>query len=438
MRPRDNQRYSYGIASPRAPWRRVAKPLAVLFTLQLSGIGCAARAPELATPTRPDELAPLLAVYEEQLDQQGITLEGAEDYVIGRSESPLPPAEAPADTWPADMEAAGDEVAGTEADGYEATVNEATEGAGADGPTAAVSPFQDTGGQMTFKVVDGVAEYVFGPGDVVQVITYLGPEPPTTTTHRVQADGNIQIARFGLGSVVAAGATPTELTRVLTGMFRQYVPAGLAEVRVEEYNAWSATLTGEIRNTPNGGAGNYPIRGRISLGEFINAYGGPTPNADLGDVRVVRQGNELRFDLASILAGAADDPPVRAGDIVQVASIAQGSSRMFIFGEVREPGVYTYSEGISVLDAIAQAGGWTQTAKRDAVYVSRPTSGEVIPVNLDVTLGAGQVASAPALEPGDFVVVPFSPDRSQKIRDWVGIASLILSALTILELIRRD
>jgi len=59
-------------------------------------------------------------------------------------------------------------------------------------------------------------------------------------------------------------------------------------------------------------------------------------------------------------------------------------------------------------------------------------------VNLDITLGTGQAASAPTLVAGDFVIVPSSSDRSQKIRDWVGIFGLILSALAIIEIIRQD
>lgn len=427
MRERKKRSYSLGVACPRAPWRRAARPLAVVFCLQLSGVGCARPAPA-AAPTRPNDLVALIVHYEDQLEGEGITLEDAEDYVSGRSASPLPE---PEDTF---------RTPGRDATDVKVPLpnRQAVDGTPSTTAAAAASPAQGTAGEPTFKIVDGVAEYRIGPGDVISVTPYLGPETPTPTSLRVQADGNIYLARFNIGAVAAAGSTPTELTRALTGSFRRFVPTGYVEVRIEEYNAWSATLTGEIRDTPNGGAGNYPIDGRITLSEFINSYGGPTDSADLGDVRIVRQGGELLVDLSSVLAGTLDDPTLLAGDVVHVPSIRQGSSRMFIFGEVREPGVYTYTEGISVLDAIAQAGGWTETAKRDAVYVSRPTTGEVIPVNLDTILGDGQARQAPPLEPGDFVVVPFSPDRSQKIRDWVGIASLILSAITILELTRRN
>jgi polysaccharide export outer membrane protein len=400
---RDRGKPSLGLSSPRAPWRRVARPLAILFSLQLSGIGCAARAPELPAPSRPDEVAPYLGVYERQLESAGMSREAAEDYLEGRADSPLPVSNDADDPVPADD---------------------------------VLLPAPSQASEPTFKVVDGVAEYRIGAGDLLLVTTFLGPEQAQPRTLRVQADGSIFIARFDIGTIQAAGLTPTELTRALTAAYQQYVPGGYVEARVEEYNAWMATLTGQIRRINADGPGTYPLEGRVTVSNFIYSHGGPDEQADLGDVRILREGVQERVDVAAVLSGAIADPPLFAGDIVYVPSIEQGSSRMFIFGEVRNSGVYTYTEGISVLDAIAQAGGYTPTAKRDAVYISRPSSREVIPVNLDVTLGAGE--PAPRLEPGDFVVVPYSPDRSQLIRDWVGIFSVVLSALTIIELVRRD
>lgn len=402
----DRRAHPFGLHNPRAPWRRAARPLVILFVVQLSGVGCAARAPEIPAPTKPDELEPYLTIYLDQLESEGITLEGAEEYLAGRTSSPVRyDGDAPTPRSPADIP----------------------------------PPSTSQASQETYKLVDGVVEYRIGPGDVIAVTTFLGPEVPTPVTFRVLADGSIYIARFGIGAVQASGTTPTELTRMLTEQFRRYVPAGFSEVRVVEYNAWKATLSGEIALQAGAlsGPGTYPLEGKVTVVDLIFSHGGPTSNGDLSDVRLLRQGVESRVDVPAVLAGTAEDPPLLAGDTVNVPSIQQSSRRMYIFGEVRTPGVYTYTAGISVLDAIAQAGGYTQTAKTDAVYVSRPGTGEVIPVNLDITLGTGQAASAPALLAGDFIVVPFRDDRREKIRDWVGVFSLILSALTIIELLRR-
>jgi len=402
----DRRGHPFGLHDPRAPWRRAARPLAILFVVQLSGIGCAARAPQIPTPTKPDELKPYLTVYQDQLEGEGITLEGAEEYLAGRTSSPVRYDDAPAPASPADIS----------------------------------PPSTSQAGEETYKMVDGVAEYRIGPGDVIAVTTFLGPEVPATLALRVLADGSIYIARFGIGDVQAAGTTPTELTRTLTEQFRRYVPAGFSEVRVTEFNAWHATLRGEIlaRASSETGPGRYLLTGRTTIGNFILTHGGPTSNSDMGDVRLLRQGVERRVNVDAVLAGDGEDLTLLSGDIVFIPSIQQGTSRLYIFGEVASPGVYIYTEGDSVLDAIAQAGGYTQAAQTDAVYVSRPGTQEVIPVNLDITLGTGQAASAPTLVAGDFVIVPSSSDRSQKIRDWVGIFGLILSALAIIEIIRQD
>ncbi len=45
---------------------------------------------EIEPPTQPSEIEPYLQVYEDQLEQDGITLEAAEGYLTGRSGSPFP------------------------------------------------------------------------------------------------------------------------------------------------------------------------------------------------------------------------------------------------------------------------------------------------------------------------------------------------------------
>ena len=43
----------------------------------------------------------------------------------------------------------------------------------------------------------------------------------------------------------------------------------------------------------------------------------------------------------------------------------------FILGEVNEPGSYPYVNGITVLNAVALAGGFTHRARRDRVIIQR-------------------------------------------------------------------
>ena len=297
--------------SGRLPWNRWRKPVAMVLLVQMVAIGCTSARPPATVPEAPttiSEVDPFLDLYEGQLYQNGMSVDQAAAYLAG--EAPLA----------------------------------ALEGDGANGDpplvpsperlSAATQDPAQSGIFQSWGMVDGVAEYKIGPQDVLLVTTFLGPEAPAAVTYRVQADGSIFISRFGIGQTQASGFTVTELTRRLSEAFRQYVPSGNVDVPVDEYNAWTATLVGEIRAGQGIGPGSYLLRGRQNLGDFIFAHGGPTPLADLADVRIVRNGIENSYDLAAALAGQGGaNPPVDAGDIVRVPSAATGSSRYFILAK---------------------------------------------------------------------------------------------------------
>lgn len=62
----------------------------------------------------------------------------------------------------------------------------------------------------------------------------------------------------------------------------------------------------------------------------------------------------------------------------------------FIMGEVRSPGSYPYVNGISVLEAVALAGGFTYRARQNEVYITRGSSDDseaLFPVDSQVLPG---------------------------------------------------
>ena len=68
----------------------------------------------------------------------------------------------------------------------------------------------------------------------------------------------------------------------------------------------------------------------------------------------------------------------------------------FILGEVNQPGQYPYASGMSVINAVAMAGGFTFRARENAIAVQRGGS------------GAPQVVVTPdtPILPGDIIRVP--------------------------------
>ena len=95
-----------------------------------------------------------------------------------------------------------------------------------------------------------------------------------------------------------------------------------------------------------------------------------------------------------------------ANPVVNVMVKEVKSPKISVLGEVKKPDVYKMLQKLSVLDAIALAGGFTEFAKPEKVVVIRNGSGAVqrIPVNVEKLLKAGRGELFP-LQPSDVVYV---------------------------------
>jgi polysaccharide export outer membrane protein len=103
-----------------------------------------------------------------------------------------------------------------------------------------------------------------------------------------------------------------------------------------------------------------------------------------------------------LAAGFMRDPQVT------VVVREYNSKKVFVFGEVQKPGTFPFQDGMSVVQAVTLAGGFTRTAAQNSTSVTRRVNGveSKIRVNVqDIALG-----KAPnfTLEPGDIVFVPES------------------------------
>lgn len=92
----------------------------------------------------------------------------------------------------------------------------------------------------------------------------------------------------------------------------------------------------------------------------------------------------------------------------QVKVFVKEFSNVYVFGQVGEPGPYLFKGGMTVLQAITTAGGFTKIANARKVRIVRTHGGErkVIHINVsEITKGDEEDV---ILQPGDTVVVPES------------------------------
>ena len=84
------------------------------------------------------------------------------------------------------------------------------------------------------------------------------------------------------------------------------------------------------------------------------------------------------------------------------------SKKVFVLGEVQKPGTFMYEDGMSVVQAVTIAGGFTRTAARNSTSVTRRVNGQEVKAKVSVQDIALGKAPNFTLEPGDIVYVPES------------------------------
>jgi polysaccharide biosynthesis/export protein len=110
----------------------------------------------------------------------------------------------------------------------------------------------------------------------------------------------------------------------------------------------------------------------------------------------------LEKEIASKLKNYISEPEV-------TVMVQQVNSQKFnILGQVAKPGSYMVVNSLTVLDAIALAGGFRDFAKQKSIYVLRqgPTGETRIPFNYKEVSRGKNMSQNIKLQPGDTIIVP--------------------------------
>jgi polysaccharide export outer membrane protein len=257
---------------------------------------------------------------------------------------------------------------------------------------------------------DGVAledaAYRVGPGDVLEIEVYDDPDLSGLVT--VQHGGDISLPL--LGDVEVSGLTSREVRDTLTRLLaKDYLVDPQVAVRVKEHRSQWITLVGEVTRP-----GKYFLQGSKTLLELLTEAGGFTPHAS-GEVVVSRddpsENDDGSGDAVRIFL-SPEQPPAEQksalslklgnGDIVTAISI----QFFYVSGEVKNPGSYPITPGLTVLKAVSVAGGLTKFGSRGKVEILR-RGGDGGTARIKVDLGdieGGKKPDVP-LEPEDIIKV---------------------------------
>ena len=115
---------------------------------------------------------------------------------------------------------------------------------------------------------------------------------------------------------------------------------------------------------------------------------------------------------------------LKGGDIVEVPKV---DNTVEIIGEVEQPTVINYRKGLSAMEAIGQAGGLTDLAKKRGIFVIYQNG------NISSNKQYFLFNSMPKLEPGSKIIVPkkiANPNKTN-IAEIIGLTST-LATLAVL------
>ena len=249
--------------------------------------------------------------------------------------------------------------------------------------------------------------YVIGDEDVLQISVWGSPE--LTVQVPVRPDGMISMPP--VGDVRAAGLTPQELKAVLEKELMKYVKAPTVSVIVTAVNSFKVfVLGGGVSGTaaaPGATAsGAITLKRNTTLLQFL-AQIGSLQNADLNNSFVLRDGQKLGADFYKLIikGDASQDVQLRPNDVIFIPDNFE--KRIRVVGKVKMPTVVQYREGMTTLDAILSAGGFTEFADPNDVTVVRKKGERIIniEVRLKDVIKKGDTSKDLPLMPGDRVIV---------------------------------
>lgn len=194
-----------------------------------------------------------------------------------------------------------------------------------------------------------------------------------------------------------------------------------------------------------GKPGRYAMTPAMGFLDVLTAADGPTDKADLRNVRVShrhRAGPRVStVNLARYFAIGDDKllPKVRAGDVIFVPDRNKEwlddpkEATVRVLGAVHKPGRYRFSDEMTILDLLAEAGGPTPSALQSRILVANIgcCTEQARMFDLLSFAKTADTRKLPVVRPGDTVYVPeLTQLETRQALDFLKDVAGIMSAAT--------
>ncbi|RJQ14922.1 MAG: sugar ABC transporter substrate-binding protein [Nitrospiraceae bacterium] len=249
-------------------------------------------------------------------------------------------------------------------------------------------------------------DYVIGDGDTLSISVWGSPELSLSVT--VRPDGKISVP--AVGEIKASGLTPKELTAVLEKEVSRVVKTPIVTVIVTAMTNYRIFVAGKGVESGGDTSGNrsgaHLLTRETTLLEFLSQLGS-LRNADLANAYLVRDRKKIKTGFYRLFEKGdySQDIVLEPNDMLFIPDNFE--HRINVVGAVTHPTTLSYREGLTVMDVILLAGGFTEFAKEnDVEVVRRKENGESTKITVKAKdLMKGDLSKNVAIMPGDVVVV---------------------------------
>jgi polysaccharide export outer membrane protein len=238
------------------------------------------------------------------------------------------------------------------------------------------------------------SEYILGPEDAVKITVFRHDELKMEAT--ISPTG--KISYYLIGDIQAGGLTQFQLRDMIEEKLAKFIKDPKVIVAITEHRSHKIFVLGQVKEP-----GIYRTRNDFSLLEAISAAGGITPDAYLRGAYVVRDGKILLVNFVELIenGNTEENIPLVPYDVVYIPD--DKDQKVFILGEVNQQAGIPLRQGLTILQAIAEAGGFTRDANKKSILVMRGNLSEPEIINIDARRLDGEANIS--LERGDIVYV---------------------------------
>jgi protein involved in polysaccharide export with SLBB domain len=261
-------------------------------------------------------------------------------------------------------------------------------------------------------------------GDVLDIFVQSHPE--FSGRYTVNETGIIDYPL--VADQVIINSTTSELMNDLTIKLARHIDNPLVIVSVVQNPEIIVSVLGLVKMP-----GPVKTYFGASLQEVIQLAGGPLPEADMQNVKLVHKdgmnGNAEIYNLKSFLqSGNIENMPrLKPGETVIVLS-QKGTHKVKIIGAVNKPGFFDYEEGLTVFDLLYLAGGPAEHADLSHIRRVFERNGKSMDeiINLQSYIDRGEMSNVPEVNEGDMVII------YSHWYDWKSALSILSNVLLLL------